>query len=257
MIKTLAGLGGKSLSIIENQQIRDFARIRSGVPSIQESVRAQGWRAAGRALISGYVDSYTLLNFGVYASFMSGNTTSAGLHAGHAKLAASGHSLLPIPFFVLGIFMGTLLVQAIPRHELPRHSLLVAALLTVGIAATYFAWPGWLSIMILSTSMGMLNTSITHVGGQAVNLGFVTGDLNNLGQHLLMGIKRAPVQQTQGSWDTHWRRAALLAGIWISFLIGAVLGAALGSRFTMWALLLPVLMLLAFVMLERGTPSDS
>ena len=99
----------------------------------------------------------------------------------------------------------------------------------------------WLSIMILSTSMGILNTSITHVGGQAVNLGFVTGDLNNLGQHLLMGIKRAPVQQTQGSWDTHWRRAALLAGIWISFLIGAVLGAALGSRFTMWALLLPVL----------------
>ena len=215
MIKTLAGLGGKSLSIIENQQIRDFARIRSGVPSLQESVRTQGWRAAGRALISGYVDSYTLLNFGVYASFMSGNTTSAGLHAGHAKLAASGHSLLPIPFFVLGIFMGTLLVQAIPHHELPRHSLLVAARLTVGIAATYFAWPGWLSIMILSTSMGILNTSITHVGGQAVNLGFVTGDLNNLGQHLLMGIKRAPVQQTQGSWDTHWRRAALLAGIWI------------------------------------------
>ena len=83
-------------------------------------------------MISGYVDSYTLLNFGVYASFMSGNTTSAGLHAGHAKLAASGHSLLPIPFFVLGIFMGTLLVQASPHHELPRHSLLVAVPLTVG-----------------------------------------------------------------------------------------------------------------------------
>ena len=161
------------------------------------------------------MDSYTLLNFGVYASFMTGNTTSAGLHAGHAKLAASGHSLLPIPFFVLGILMGTLLVQASPHHELPRHSLLVAALLTVGTAATYFAWPGWLSIMILSTAMGILNTSITHAGGQAVNLGFVTGDLNNLGQHLLMGFKRVPVQQTQGSWDTHWRRAALLAGIWI------------------------------------------
>ena len=245
------------MSATENQQIRDVSRFGIRVSSLQESARLQAWRAAGRALISGYVDSYTLLNFGVYASFMSGNTTSAGLHAGHAKLAAAAHSLLPIPFFVLGIFMGTLLVRANPHHELPRHSLLVAALLTVGIAATYFAWPGWLSIMILSTAMGIMNTSITHVGGQAVNLGFVTGDLNNLGQHLLMGFKRVPVQQTQGSWDTHWWRAALLSGIWISFLIGAVLGAALGSRFTMWALLLPVLMLLAFVMLERGTPSDS
>ncbi len=240
------------MSATENQQIRDVSRFGIRVSSLQESARVQAWRAAGRALISGYVDSYTLLNFGVYASFMSGNTTSAGLHAGHAKLAAAAHSLLPIPFFVLGIFMGTLLVRANPHHELPRHSLLVAALLTVGIAATYFAWPGWLSIMILSTAMGIMNTSITHVGGQAVNLGFVTGDLNSLAQRLAMGIKRAPVSQTQGAWDNHWWRAALLAGIWIAFFMGAVLGAALASRLAVWALLLPALMLVVFGLLERA-----
>ena len=240
------------MSATENQQIRDVSRFGIRVSSLQESARVQAWRAAGRALISGYVDSYSLLNFRVYASFMSGNTTSAGLQAGHAKLAAAAHSLLPIPFFVLGIFMGTLLVQANPHHELPRHSLLVAALLTVGIAATYFAWPGWLSIMILSTAMGILNTSITHVGGQAVSLGFVTGDLNNLAQRLAMGIKRAPVPQTQGAWDNHWWRAALLAGIWTAFFMGAVLGAALASRLAVWALLLPALMLLVFGLLERA-----
>ena len=240
------------MSATENQQIRDVSRFGIRVSSLQESARVQAWRAAGRALISGYVDSYSLLNFRVYTSFMSGNTTSAGLQAGHAKLAAAAHSLLPIPFFVLGIFMGTLLVQANPHHELPRHSLLVAALLTVGIAATYFAWPGWLSIMILSTAMGILNTSITHVGGQAVSLGFVTGDLNNLAQRLAMGIKRAPVPQTQGAWDNHWWRAALLAGIWTAFFMGAVLGAALASRLAVWALLLPALMLLVFGLLERA-----
>jgi uncharacterized membrane protein YoaK (UPF0700 family) len=130
---------------------------------------------------------------------MSGNTTSAGLHAGHAKFAAAGHSLLPIPFFVLGMFSGTLLVQANPHHHLPRHSFLVAGLLTFCMVAIYFAWPGWLSIMILSTAMGIMNTSITHVGGQAVNLGFVTGDLNNFAQRLAMGIRHAAVSQTQGA----------------------------------------------------------
>jgi uncharacterized membrane protein YoaK (UPF0700 family) len=100
--------------------------------------------------------------------------------------------------------------------------------------------------------MGIMNTSITHVGGQAVNLGFVTGDLNNFAQRLAMGIRRDPVPQMQGSWDNHWWRATLLAGIWTAFLIGAVLGAALASRFATWALLLPALMLLVFGLLESA-----
>jgi uncharacterized membrane protein YoaK (UPF0700 family) len=41
----------------------------------------------------GLSHSYTPLNFGVYASFMSGNTTSAGLHIGQSNLAAAEHSL--------------------------------------------------------------------------------------------------------------------------------------------------------------------
>ena len=241
------------MSVTENQQFTDVSR--TGIPksSRQRAARVQGWMAAGSALISGYVDAFTLLNFGVYASFMSGNTTSAGLHAGHAKFALAGHSLLPIPFFVLGIFIGTLLALAKLNHGSAPHSFLVAALLMVGIAAMYFGGPGWLSITVLSTAMGIMNTSITHVGGQAVNLGFVTGDLNNFAQRLAMGIRRDPVPLRQGSWDNHWWRAALLAGIWTAFLIGAALGAALASRFTMWVLLPPVLILLVFGVLEPAT----
>jgi len=245
------------MSITENEKLMLVSPVGIRVSSLQNAARVQAWSAAGRALISGYVDSYTLLNFGVYTSFMSGNTTSAGMHAGHVKLAAAGHSLLPIPFFVFGIFIGTLLVQANPHHQLPRYSFLVAALLTVGMFAIYFAWPGWLSIMILSSAMGIMNTSITQVGGQSVNLAFVTGDLNNFAQRLAMGIRRSPVPQAQGAWDNHWWRAAFLAGIWTAFFIGAVFGAAVASRVTVWALLLPVVMLLVFGLLERAAILDA
>jgi uncharacterized membrane protein YoaK (UPF0700 family) len=240
------------MSVTENQELTGVRRMGIRVSSSQDTARMQGWRAAGRALISGYVDSYTLLNFGVYASFMSGNTTTAGLQAGLAKPALAGHSLLPIPFFVLGIFVGVLLVLANANKGIPRHSFLVAALLMVCIAAIYFGWPRWLSIVLLSTSMGIMNTSITHVGGQAVNLGFVTGDLSNVAQRLAMGIRRDPVPQMQGDWDNHWWRAALLAGIWVAFLVGAMLGAALASRFTTAALLVPISMLSVFGLLERA-----
>jgi Protein of unknown function (DUF1275) len=129
---------------------------------------------------------------------MSGNTTSAGLHIEQSNLAAAEDSFLPFPFFVLGIFVGTLLKRSEPHHSLTRLSLLVATMLTEGVAVFYYAWPGWASILVLSTAMGIMDTSITHEGGQSVSLGFVTGNLNNLGQHFAMGIKRARIGQRAG-----------------------------------------------------------
>jgi uncharacterized membrane protein YoaK (UPF0700 family) len=164
------------------------------VTSSQKSATQQG-RRGGLALISGYVDSYTLVKFGIYASFMTGNTTSAGVHAGQFNWAAARHSLLPIPSFVLGILAGTLLTQGDRRRALPRLSALVAGMLAVGVAGAYFAWPPSPSIVILSFAMGMMNTVILQVGGQTVGIGYMTGDLNNLAQHVAMGIKSAPVAQ--------------------------------------------------------------
>jgi len=211
---------------------------------------AHASRAHARVLISGYVDAYALLNFGVYASFMTGNTTSGGVHAGQGNLAAAMHSLLPIPFFLIGILAGTLLAHSDRHRALRRISILVALLLALGVAIAYLTWPGWLGIVILSSAMGLLNTSVTQVGGQAVSLGFMTGDLNNLARHVAQGILRAPVPQAQSARDTHWRRAALLGSLWLFFLAGAVLGAALASRVPIWTLLLPAGLLLFFALLE-------
>ncbi len=237
------------MSHATTQPLPDFGASGITLPS------TQGWRALGRTLISGYVDSYALLNFGVYASFMTGNTTSGGSYLGQTDLAAAGHSLLPIPFFALGILAGTLLVRLDRSHALSRISLAVAFMLALGAARAYFDWPAWLGIVILSGAMGILNTSISRVGGQAVSLGFMTGDLNNLAQHLAMGILRAPVDQAQSPRDTHWRRAALLSGLWTCFFIGTILGAVLASRVGVWTLLLPALMLLVLALAEPATDS--
>lgn len=129
--------------------------------------------------------------------------------------------------------------------------MLVAAMLSIVMVAVYFAWPGWVSILVLSKAMGILNISITHVGAQSVGLGYVTGDLNNLGQQLALGIKRAPIGKTPGSGDAHWLRAAVLAGIWTAIFAGAIVGAALASRSAYWTLLLPVILLMVFALLEN------
>jgi uncharacterized membrane protein YoaK (UPF0700 family) len=65
------------------------------------------------------------------------------------------------------------------------------------------------------------------------------------------------VPEAQGAWDTHWWRAALLAGLWVTFLCGAVLGAVLALHFAFWTLLLAAVMLVILSSAERASPSDT
>jgi uncharacterized membrane protein YoaK (UPF0700 family) len=219
--------------------------------------RAPGWQAAVLAIIAGYIDSYVFLNYKVYGSFMSGNTTQTGLQTGQGKLAEAGLDLLPIPLFVAGVFVGTLLVHSSLRHRLSWLFGLVATLLAIAMAAVYPGpLPGWFGIMILSLSMGLMNATVTSVGQQSVSLGYVTGSLNNLAQHLALAVKRLPVPHGEGSWDTHGRRATLLAGIWAAFLIGAALAGAATHRLAAWTLLPPIFILFTLATLRRG-PSSS
>jgi uncharacterized membrane protein YoaK (UPF0700 family) len=69
-----------------------------------------------------------------------------------------------------------------------------------------------------------------------------------------LGVKRSPLPQAQGSWDTRWARAIVLAGIWTAFLSGAILGTALASRLAVWTLLVPSVWLFAFPLLDWTTP---
>jgi len=203
-------------------------------------------------VIAGYVDAYGYITFKTFLSFMSGNTTRLGSTTGHGHLAAAMPSLLAIVSFVIGSFTGTLLTYSDTHQARRRLFGVVAALLAVSIGLTLLGWSGGaVSIATLSVAMGMMNAALSHVGALPVSLTFVTGTLSKMGTHLALAIKRAPLPDAQGSWDTHRRWAFLLLGIWASFLIGALLGGAATSRFGVWGLLLPLLILLALAVCSR------
>ena len=211
----------------------------------------------GSAAICGFIDSYTLLTFKVFTSFMSGNTVSTGLDTGQAKFGAAGHNLLPIPFFLLGAFVGTVLQRDKSRGQLSRMFILVAAALAAAAVAACFGASEWLCTTILSMAMGMMNTTNSHAGRQSVNLGFVTGDLKSLAEQVVAALRHAPVTNAEGPRDTHWRRASLLAGTWTAFLGGAELGSVAASSFGPWTPLAPALALLVFAKAARPAVASS
>jgi uncharacterized membrane protein YoaK (UPF0700 family) len=198
------------------------------------------------ALIAGSVDAYGLIALGVYVSFMSGNTTQAGSLTGHGKIVAALPSALAIVFFLFGAFAGTLLVHSGLRHSRRLLFGTVSTSLAVIIGFTQLGkLDAEIGIAALSLAMGLMNSTLSHVGAEPVSLTFVTGTLNKLGHHLALAAWQAPLADTQGPWDTHLRRAGMLASVWAGFLAGAVLSAAAIRYIGVWVLLAPLLILLA------------
>lgn len=218
---------------------------------LSPDARAERRLAIRLALIAGYVDAYGLLAYGTYVSFMSGNTTQTGSMTGQGKILAAVPSVLAIVFFVTGSFAGTWLMHSKLRHS--REALLgwVAALLGVIIGGTQLDTLGLhadVCIATLGLAMGLMNSTLPRIGAEPVNLTFVTGTLNKIGLHLALAVRRAPLPDTQGPWDTHLRRAGLMASVWGGFLIGALLSGAATVYFGVWVLLLPFLILLTLAL---------
>jgi len=208
------------------------------------------------ALIAGYVDAFSLRAFATYVSFMSGNTTQIGVLTGQGKLFSALAPALAIVFFVAGSFAGTWLTQSGLRYSRRLLFGLVSILLAVVIGLTQLgALDAAVSIAILSLAMGMMNATLSKVGGEAVSLSFVTGDLSRVGSHLALAVQRAPLPDAQGPWDTHRRRAARLGIVWAGFLAGAAFSGAAVSYLGVLALLPPLVILLALALfLPRSTP---
>jgi uncharacterized membrane protein YoaK (UPF0700 family) len=152
-----------------------------------------------------------------------------------------------ILLFVFGVLMGTWLTTSALRQS--RQLLLGVIALMLGGVVGGMQYGGlashpWASIAILASAMGLMNTTFSHIGAEPVSLTFVTGTLSKMGHHLGLALRRAPLPDAEGPWDTHLHRAGLMARVWAGFLSGAILSGAASTDFGVWALLAPCLVLL-------------
>jgi uncharacterized membrane protein YoaK (UPF0700 family) len=215
------------------------------------SLRAAAFAFAG---VAGYVDAYALIQFQVYASFMSGNTTRGGVEAASGRFAIAALSLLAIVCFVLGAFIGVTLLHSLNRRAGRTVALIAAGLLAAQSLLDAVSPLAWLSVALLCVSMGALNSTITQIGGQAVNIGYVSGGLHKLAEHLALAWLRLPVDAAEGPKDTHLRRAVLIGGLWAAFLAGAFLGTLAQYYCARWVLAFPIATLFVAVILPaRGS----
>jgi uncharacterized membrane protein YoaK (UPF0700 family) len=220
--------------------------------TLPAAVRSEARLAALLATIAGFVDAYGIIAYGVFVSFMSGNTTQTGYQTAEGEFGPASASALAILFFFIGTFAGALFAGSVGRVTRRLVFAFVSAMLAAVIGLTQI---GSLStsfgIAIVSFAMGVFNSALSRVGAQAVSLTFVTGTLSRVGSHLALAARRAPLADSQGPWDTHLRRVLVLGRIWLGFIIGAVLSGATTPRFGAWVLSAPALILAALATFDR------
>lgn len=209
--------------------------------------------AISLALVAGYVDGYALRVFGIYVSFMSGNTTMTGVGLGGGQFMAALAPALAIAGFVVGSFVGNWFVHSEVKQP-HRLLFLASAVLIACFIVTNWHMPPHanLSLPILSVAMGMLNPAVTRVGSEPVSLTFVTGTLNKVGNHLALGVRHQKLPNAEGKWDTHFYRAALEASLWIGFLAGAILSGVASHYVGVSALIPAAVVLIAYALMTRA-----
>ncbi|KAA0971605.1 DUF1275 domain-containing protein [Aureimonas fodinaquatilis] len=162
------------------------------------------------AMLAGMTDVIGLMMIGHYISFMSGNTTelAAALVGGDFASAALMMAILLV--FVLGNTAGEVFIRLVKRNHVPL-LFLISALIAMPMLAPGSMW----AVLLTVLAMGMLNSGIEQIEGQAFGITFITGALSRFGR----GLGRYLMGERQGAWTF---QIVPWAGMFAGALVGAL-----------------------------------
>ena len=182
------------------------------------------------AVIAGYADTVGFLRFDAFAGLMTGNTILLGISLASAQLLRAAVYGAIICTFLAGVLLSRALLQLGAAQWM---GLTVTSALHVGC--------GFLgqrsAALLLALAMGMQNAAATRFGGVSLNTVFITGNLQKLGEGLVSWLWHRRSQSAPRS-----DGVAIFGLVWLSYALGALLGAA-ANAFLTYPLLVPAAVL--------------
>ena len=230
--------------------------------------REQGWPAFLLSAVGGSVDAVGfLVLFHLFVAHMSGNSAALGAYFGQGQWQMGFRHLFPIPLFLFGIALGTILSETTTRWQLRStfsvvlglEATLLLLFMLFGIRMTHegtiqaaSALDFYLLAALPVLAMGLQNATLRRVGGFTLHTTYVTGILDGLAEE---GVKYLywVRDRTRGHTvrrfrnilrlsprQASFRRTLLCGGVWGSYIIGAVLGSVATHWWNLGSLALPL-----------------
>lgn len=215
-----------------------------------ESYRGETWFSFGLAFVGGYCDAAGYVLAQTFTGHITGALVLAAINLAGENWPGLVRNVLAIAFFLTGVALSLMPKQFLAGA--PSRLLLPAVMgVEIGlIAAAYFAVTSHLIFKVglfvgcMSLAMGLQNGAFTQTGGISVHTTYLTGLITSL---VKTEVEERRSSTTSGNAPTSNLKARLLAGIWLAFVAGASVGAAMIFRFGSRGLIGAVVLLGAMV----------
>ena len=200
---------------------------------MSENHQIDSWLSFGLAFVGGYCDAAGY----VLARTFTGHITGALVLA---AIGVAGHDwrtflrqLLAIALFLTGVV--SILISERFIATAPSRFLLpvVMSVQVVLISTAYFALTSHLTakfglfVGCMSLALGLQNGAFSQAGGISVHTTYLTGMITSL---LKTEAQRHSAETTAHDRLASEQKVSLLGGIWLAFVSGATVGAALVFR---------------------------
>lgn len=191
----------------------DTSAAPAGPPPVRAEPAALAL-AVALTTLAGYVDGVSFLAFGgVFASFMSGDTTQLGAALGRGERTEAVLFLSVAALFVTGVVVGRVL-WSLSRRWGRSAVMLLVALLLAGAAFSTRRVGSSAALILAVLAMGAQNAVIQRAGAAPISPTYVTGTLVRVGEAL--------ADRLTGRGRGHlWSQLVQ----WLGLATGAVMGA--------------------------------
>ena len=212
------------------------------------------WLSMGLAFVGGYSDSASFILAKTFTGHVTGNLVLTAISIASLDWINFSRRVLAIALFLTGVIHSVILERWLAR-KLSRSFLpAVLGLEIILILLSYFALTSPLDarlllfVICMALALGLQNGAWRRAGGTTVHSTYVTGMVTTLLATVVQRyISNEPPKEDADS------KIGTLAGIWVAFVAGALLGAALVLGFGAPGILGAALVLLALLICHTNS----
>jgi uncharacterized membrane protein YoaK (UPF0700 family) len=212
---------------------------------------ADAWLSFGLAFIGGYGDAASFVLAKSFTGHVTGNLVLGAIAvAAQDWLALLGH-LSAIVTFLLGVVLSVVIAR--PLKAWPSWPLLpcIMGIEVILIVAAALALASGMAprveifVIFVSLALGLQNGAFVRAGGISVHTTYLTGMITSListeAKKYTLGLAGGPVEAIDP-------KIGLLSRIWIAFVLGAGIGAAMVFHFNEFGILGAAILLIGLIL---------
>jgi uncharacterized membrane protein YoaK (UPF0700 family) len=221
-----------------------------------EHPQSNVWLSLGLAFIGGYADAAGFLLANTFTGHITGNLVLSAISVARADWPTFSRRVLAIALFLAGILCSVILERFVARRRawslLPAMMGIEIALILLAYCALTSHLAAQLEVFItcMSLALGLQNGGFHKAGGLSVHTTYLTGMITDL-------VRTEAEQYTSGAALSRASapdpKRSILCGIWLAFVLGAAIGAAMVFRLEALAIVGAALLLFATLIREAVT----